>query len=408
MGKRIIGVILLAAMFVSLFGCGKEKEKNPSVTVTPTDAITASATPTGTPTPSPVPVNPLDSMTLRERYKDSFKVGVALPNSIISIPRYTDIVKEEFSSFTFENEMKPDALLDKAATQNGYPDTNTEPVLRFTSLKRGLDFAQENGIQLRGHTLLWYKQTPKWFFTVDYREGSELCSREVMIARLESYIRQVMEYFQTEYPGLIYAWDVVNEAVDGQTGDENMIRKGSNLWYSTIGPDFIQYAFRFTRKYSDGTAKLYYNDFNCAQKKFGIVKVLEPILAEGNIDGIGMQCHLSSGNSVREDVYKTAKYFASQGYCIEITELDIGQTLKGEDGDKIQAMKYKILFQLMEEAKKNGEINIDSITVWGLYDTVSWRATERPLLYRIAVGGLEKKPAWYGAMQDPDIPAMEW
>lgn len=400
----------LLTVVCMLTACKEEtKPTETPAAVTETPSVTEEVTPEVTATPTPTGSKhgaEWDEKTLKDRYADSFKFGVALPSSTFRNEIHMKVVKEQFNSFTFENEMKPDALLNRDATQKGYPDTNTEPVLNFAGIKKGLDFAKENGFGVRGHTLCWYSQTPKWFFTVDYQSGSPLCSREVMLARLESYIKQVMTFCQEEYPGVIYAWDVVNEAVDIRTGDANGVRKEKNNWYETIGPDFINYAFLYARKYSDGTAGLYYNDYGCEGKKQDIVRILAPVKEAGNIDGIGMQCHLSTGDNMRNAVYRTAKFFTEAGYKVQITELDIGTSLKGERADLIQAMKYKALFQLVEEADKNGEIDIDSVTVWGLHDTASWRSGENPLLFRI-VGTITKKEAWYGAMQVPDIAAME-
>ena len=69
---------------------------------------------------------------------------------------------------------------------------------------------------MRGHTLAWHNQTPRWFFTERYSRSpsAPLAGRETMLARLDSYIRQVIGFAQKEYPGIVYAWDVVNEAVD--------------------------------------------------------------------------------------------------------------------------------------------------------------------------------------------------
>lgn len=403
----LIPVILLA-------GCGKNNGSNaPAATATPTATTTVEATPTETPTVSvtPAPTKYVDrcpDQYLKTRYEGIFRIGVALPRAEFAKTNHMELVKQQFNSFTYENEMKPDAMLLQTSCQNGLPGTYTEPVLNLKGLDSGLTFAQKNGFGMRGHTLCWYSQTPKWFFTEDYTSTGALVSKEVMMARLESYIRQIMTYCQENYPGVIYAWDVVNEAVDHGTGDEHGIRKGNNKWYETIGPEFIECAFRYARKYSDGTADLYYNDYGCAGKKETIVKVLQPILDAGNIDGIGMQCHISTGDNIENTVYKTAKYFADKGYKVEITELDIANSVKTDSGEKKQARKYKMLFQLMEQAKLKGEIDIDSITVWGLYDSISWKSTDKPLLFRARMNDLEKKYAWYGAMQDPEIEASEW
>ena len=399
MSRKTRTITALCLILCMLF-TGGTKDKNKATeqpTETPTPTLELS------PTPTPEPESEVEHMTLKDRYKDVFKVGVALNNTTLKNKDYMDIVKEQFNSFTFENEMKPDSLLNKTATQKGYPDTNTEPVLQFISIQNGLSIAQQNGFGVRGHTLCWYSQTPRWFFTVDYSDSGELCDRETMIARLESYIKQVMEFCQTEYPGVVYAWDVVNEAVDPGSGDANGIRREKNNWYATIGPDFIDYAFAFARKYSDGTAKLYYNDYNCYDKMSTIIKALKSVQEAGNIDGIGMQCHFGTMDSMRDRAYKAAKYFTSNGYCVQITELDIGSKTRAEGIEKLQAIRYKELFYYVEQGVKAGEINLDSITVWGLYDDASWRTGENPLLYKRAVGKLEKKPAWYGAMQDPAI-----
>ncbi len=399
MSRKTRTITALCLILCMLFtGCTKDKNKvteQPTETPTPTEELS--------PTPTPEPESEVEHMTLKDRYKDIFKVGVALNNTTLKNKDYMDIVKEQFNSFTFENEMKPDSLLNKTATQKGYPDTNTEPILQFISIQNGLSIAQQNGFGVRGHTLCWYSQTPRWFFTKDYTDSGELCDRETMLKRLESYIKQVMEFCQTEYPGVIYAWDVVNEAVDIGSGDSNGIRKEKNNWYATIGPDFIDYAFAFARKYSDGTAKLYYNDYNCYDKMASIVRVLKSVQEAGNIDGIGMQCHLGTMDSMRDRAYKAAKYFTSNGYCVQITELDIGSKTRADGIEKLQAIRYKELFYYVEQGVKAGEINLDSITVWGLYDEASWRTGENPLLYKRSVGKLTKKPAWYGAMQDPAI-----
>ena len=404
--KTLIVFLLICSLLVGLTACGK-KSGDSAVSGTPEPTVEPVPSDTPTPTPSPDPNAAWEGKYLKDRYKDSFKIGVALSASIIRNNNQMAVVKNEFNSFTFGNEMKPDSLLNRDATVKGYPETNTEPVLQFIGIQNGLNFARDNGFGVRGHTLCWYSQTPSWFFTEDYQVGSPLCSREVMIARLESYIKQVMEFCQTNYPGLIYAWDVVNEAVDKGTGDGNAIRKGKNLWYDTIGPDFYVYAFRFARKYSDGTADLYYNDYNCYEKTNEILKALEIVKEEGNIDGIGMQCHISTGDNIKNRVYKVAKMFTEAGYKVEITELDIAAS-NNEYGERMQAMKYKLLFQYIEEGKKNGEIDIDSITIWGLSDTDSWKHEDKPVLFKLGGGGLIRKPAWYGAMQDPAIEAYEW
>ena len=101
----------------------------------------------------------------------------------------------------------------------------------------------KNNMKLRLHTLVWHSQTPRWFFTEDYTNEGELVDREVMLKRMDAYIRSVLEYFDTQYSGLIYAVDVVNEAFDVGNGDQNGVRQKDNLWYETVGDDYYYHAF---------------------------------------------------------------------------------------------------------------------------------------------------------------------
>ena len=97
-----------------------------------------------------------------------------------------------------------------------------------------------------------------------------------MLKRMENYIKTVLEYVQTNYPGIVYAWDVVNEAFfdsEEGSGTDGEIRSTSK-WYQTIGDEYIAAAFRFARRYAAEDVKLFYNDFNA----------MDPMKREGIMD----------------------------------------------------------------------------------------------------------------------------
>lgn len=73
-------------------------------------------------------------------------------------------------------------------------------------------------MRMRGHTLVWHTQAPEWFFREGYEENEPYVDKETMLMRMESYIAQLMTHVQDEYPGVVYCWDVVNEAVDPDRG----------------------------------------------------------------------------------------------------------------------------------------------------------------------------------------------
>ena len=50
-------------------------------------------------------------------------------------------------------------------------------------------------------------------FKENFDDNGVWVSKEVMIARMENYIKNLMEALETQYPNVeFYAWDVVNEA----------------------------------------------------------------------------------------------------------------------------------------------------------------------------------------------------
>ena len=341
---------------------------------------------------------------LSSLYKNNFKVGVALPQNLVKKSSgMTDFIMQNFNSITCENEMKPYAILDQAACRANLRKTYRNPAVHFDSCKDAITFARENGIQIRLHTLVWYSQTPDWFFTEDYTDGGRLASREVMLARMENYIKNVLTYFNQNYPGLIYAVDVCNEAFDVGKGDKNGIRRVENKWYDTVGDDYYYQAFVFARKYASRDMKLFYNDYGCMFKTDLILRHLQRAKREGLIDGIGMQAHLSIADDIHNKFIGSVKRFCEAGYEIQITELDIGMKQKTDYNLARQGSKYKVLFRDLKALKERG-YNITSVTVWGLNDGHTWRKGEYPLLFD---EWNRPKPAYYGAMLSEHIPAVE-
>lgn len=338
-------------------------------------------------------------------YENNFKIGVALPNIVVSNKRFKDNILNDYNSITCENEMKPDAILDQSGSQKGLADgsTYTHAAVKFNNCSAAVKFAVENGMQIRLHTLVWHSQTPRWFFTEDYTYHGELVSREVMLQRMENYIADVLTYFDENYPGLIYAVDVVNEAFDRGNGDADGVRMKDNCWYDTVGADYYYQAFVFARKYAPEYMKLFYNDYGCMDKTDLIMDRLAQAKEEGWIDGIGMQSHLSTSDRIEGKFLLAVRWFCEAGYEVQITELDMGVTGKTDAAFAAQARKYKVLFSGLKKLQEKG-YPITSVTLWGLNDRNSWRAEDYCLLYD---ENMNPKPAYYGAMLDKDILNME-
>ncbi len=318
----------------------------------------------------------VEKMSLKKAYEQYFKMGTSVSRFDMKSDKAMEELVKHYSSMTAENDMKPMFMMDKEATLADPEKYHLQPVMKYDTARKYLEFAKKNGIALRGHTLGWHNQTPIWFFKENFEDDFEApwASRETMLARLEWYIKSVLTFVQTEYPGVIYAWDVVNEAIEER--DQEGWRKRSP-WYQTLGEEFVINAFRFARKYAAPDVKLFYNDYNTFNpfKRETILNyIVKPLMEEKLIDGIGMQSHLILNEFDKDmsEYEKTLETFGTTGLEVQVTELDIHNADGTEEGDKKLAEAYKKLFAIYVNAKKNGTANLTCVTFWGMKDDVSW------------------------------------
>ena len=349
------------------------------------------------------PIIPIeeDIASLKDVYSGYFKVGTAVMASNLSSPSFMDLVQKHFSgSITFGNELKPDYVLDQAASQA--KGGNTNPQVNFSQADALLKYCAENKIPVRGHTLVWHSQTPDWFFKENFSDDGDWVDKDTMITRMENYIKNVMEGLATQYPDVeFYAWDVVNEAwQDNGTpraaGSSKSEDSNSSAWTRIFGDNsFIEYAFQFARKYAPAGCKLYYNDFNeyMPQKTTAIYDMAMELKEKGLIDGIGMQSHLDVGFPNASTYEKALSKFASTGLDVQITELDITTSDTSEAGLEKQAQMYSDIFDLCVKYKDS----ISAVVIWGVTDDQSWRATRVPLLFD---ENFKAKPAFYAIVDD--------
>ena len=332
-----------------------------------------------------------DIPSLKTVYSDYFKIGTAVTTKELAPSSTKELILKHFNSITAGNELKPDALLDKnACLAMAAEGDDTNPQISLASARSILDFARDNNIPVRGHVLVWHSQTPDWFFKENYADDGDWVTKEVMLQRMENYIKNVFAAVKEEYSDVnFYAWDVVNECWldDGnprKPGEQGQSGSNNSAWVQIFGDNsFIKPAFEFAKKYAPEGTKLYYNDFNeyMPQKTAAIVKMVEEINSDGHyIDGIGMQSHLDvrSGSDAfpAVNVYeKAVKAFTETGLDVQVTELDA--TVNDTDHFTEQAQYYSdIMDVLVKYADK-----ISSVVFWGTTDDQSWRASKTPLLF---------------------------
>ncbi len=348
--------------------------------------------PEAKPTPQPMVIEPAEDLpSLKEVYAGKFDFGICVSPMMVGTPKLMKFIDSQFNILTPENELKPDAVLDVGASRKLAEQDETAVAVHFDSARPLLDYAKANGVKVHGHVLVWHSQTPDAFFHEGYSSDAPLVSREVMLARLENYIREIMAYMGENYPGVIVSWDVVNEAVDDSTG---ALR--SSPWLTVIGEDYLARAFEFARKYAPEGTLLYYNDYNTAylNKQNGIVKLLESLIAEGNIDGYGFQMHHALASPTMKEITASVERIAKLGLKLRVSELDITVGNNSEDSFTRQAKMYaEIMKLLLAHAEQ-----FEAVQIWGLTDSMSWRASQFPLLFD---GHRNPKPAFW-AVADPD------
>ncbi|MBQ3797223.1 MAG: endo-1,4-beta-xylanase [Butyrivibrio sp.] len=325
-----------------------------------------------------------DDVALKDLCSEYFTLGVGingstLQNQTLNIPQYMELSKKHFNSCTMTNLMKSCYILDQFGSQDNLKNGNEEPALNFMSIDPTLKWCQENDMKMRGHTLVWHTQAPGWFFREGYTDDGEYVDKETMLSRMESYIRQLLTHVQEEYPGVIYCWDVVNEAVDPESADPDSefqcrtkCGQDPNPWYDTIGPDYVEMAFTYARKYVADDVKLFYNDYNTYQapKTDGIYTLCNSLKEKGLIDGIGMQGYWGIDYPPIQDIRNAIKKFSELGLEIQVTELSVGVDKETPSMFLKQAEKYEQYFKLLYEmdTQSGGPANITNVTLFGLVD----------------------------------------
>ena len=346
--------------------------------------------------------------SLGEKY--GFKFGTNINEAALKNTELTKLIKYHFNSTTFSNEMKAYSLLSQSASQNAYVDENSSAVMNFTKADSMVAYAVENGLSIRGHVLTWDADMCDWFFREGYKTDGAYVSADVMKNRLKMYIDEVMTHFEEKYPGAIYCWDVVNEAVAdnaGEFADDDVrhvrqVRGGkTNLFYDYIGSDYVELAFRYAYETraklqaanSKTNIKLFYNDYNTfatygANKRDAIIQLVKSInsfASDGNggylklCDGIGMQSYIGgygqqSGCMNDNDitlVKNAIEKFAENNVEVHVTELAVRNY--DNDAEPEHAAFYKKLVQTYVDINKAAQAAgktgpITSLSIWGLFD----------------------------------------
>ena len=319
-------------------------------------------------------VDPRANVGLKDAYKDYFTIGVAVNQRNVSDEAQIALIKKEFNSVTAENDWKPGEI---------HPQ---EGVWNFERADKIANFCRQNGIKMRGHCLCWHSQFADWMFTD--KKGKPV-TKEVFYERLREHIHTVVN----RYKDVVYAWDVVNEAMADDGGGPRWGRRPGeepspyrqSRHFQLCGDEFIAKAFQFARE-ADPNALLFYNDYSCVDegKRERIYNMVKKMKDAGvPIDGIGMQGHYNIYFPSEEQLEKAIVRFKEIVKHINITELDL--RMNNESGGQLmfsrgearpmpgymgtlQTDQYARLFKVF---RKHADV-IDNVTFWNLGDKDSW------------------------------------
>jgi endo-1,4-beta-xylanase len=299
--------------------------------------------------------------SLKERYKDHFLIGAAITPMALRTDE-TNLIQSQFSGITAENAMKMGPIHPQEFRFNWGPADSL------------VAFATRNHLRMRGHTLVWHSQTPKWLF--EGEDGKQV-NKEILLQRIHDHIDSVAG----RYKGKIYAWDVVNEAISDQANEFYR----SSLFYQICGEEYIEKAFQWAHA-ADPDALLFYNDYNEIDpvKRKKIIEMVTRLRAKGvPIHGIGLQAHWSIFSPSEQVLENTLEDFSRVGLPLHITELDISVYRKEGRRDRIpsdsltaytperEAMQ-NTMYERVFAAFRKYRSSIRSVTFWNISDRRSW------------------------------------
>ncbi len=279
-----------------------------------------------------------------------------LIGTAVSSNKLTNLAAQEFNYVTAENEMKWETIEPRENSFN------------FTPGDAIVNWAQQNGMKIKGHTLVWHAQLPSWV--------SQVRGRDRVLNIMKNHIEKVMGHFGSK----IQAWDVVNEAFVGENdAGEGTVAMRNSVFYNEIGPDYVKLAFQIAREYADNHGmqdiKLYYNDASLEgdhNKTDFARKIIKQWIDDGTpIDGIGFETHLGPPNNLAtaENLKGHMQFYADLGLDVIISEWDVNLC-----GNKISKSEQLELYYQMTRVCV-AQPRCVAITFWGINDQDSWLNT---------------------------------
>jgi len=311
----------------------------------------------------------LRTLASQRKLRFGTAAGIGLLRSDADAGVYRNTTATEFDMIEPENEFKPPAIWLGPDT---YDWSNADWLIGAPGQT---GWAQANHLAVRGHVLVYARDDgytlPDW-----------LRKRESTItpAQARQYLHDYIHAVVSRYRGKVFAWDVVNEAIDDNP-NSNPYRLRNSFWYRKLGPDFIKLAFQYAHE-ADPRAQLYLNEYGAegmGSKSDAVFDILKWLKHQGvYVTGAGMQYHLSIDDPITagDAHYQNVSRLHAAGFTFMVTELDVHVPVTDPgigfhasnvaDLDR-QAAIYREVLQLALNSP-----NCRGFQVWGYVDTHSW------------------------------------
>jgi endo-1,4-beta-xylanase len=308
----------------------------------------------------------------------SIKLGAAARSDRLTDRRYRRTLVRNFDSLTPENEMKMFLIQPRRGRFDFRP---ADSLVRL---------ARRNGMTVRGHTLVYGLQLPRWI-----THPRRPWTRKTLLRVMRRHIARVVRH----YRGRVSQWDVVNEPLNSAG------RFTPNVWFKTIGPSYVAHALRAARR-ADPGASLFINE-NSAEvssnaRSRALYRLARRLKRRGvPIDGVGLQNHTDTATFPgRRALQTTMARFARLGLTTEVTEMDVAIDTRRSRGE--QLWRQALAFTAAEEACR-AVARCARITSWGFTDNTTWRGSEnQPLLFDRRY---REKPAYKALARGVGLPS---
>jgi endo-1,4-beta-xylanase len=294
--------------------------------------------------------------SLREAAQDSgMLIGTAVRPAYLSESSYASTLAREF------NMVEPEDVL---KWETAHPEPQS---FDFSQADKIVDFATRHEMKIRGHTLVWHQQNPKWLMEGNYTSGE-------LAQILEKHIKTVVGH----YRGKIFAWDVVNEAFDElQPGKlrSTIWRDQPGIGLAGNGSSYIERCFRWAHE-ADPQALLFYNEAGAEvmnPKSDAIYAMVRDFRQRGvPIDGVGFQMHVANLQSDVSSVSANIKRFTALGVQIHITEMDVALPVDASGSPRPEDLQKQADIYREVATACLSHPRCTAIQTWGFTDKYSW------------------------------------